>query len=389
MPQSPLLAVAAVVLVTAALHFGQAFFVPVALALLVAFALAPLTSRLERVGLGRTPAVIAVVLVVALCAGGITALAARELASVVGQAPSYRANLIEKIAALRGPLGSMERAADAVGELEDELSKPVPGDGPRERPAPKVEVVERDDLLEKLGGVASPLADVLGAAAIVAVLAVFMLLQREDLRDRAIRLIGKRDLTLTTSALEDAAGRLSRFLGMQSLLCGVHGVVVGVGLAVLGVPGALLWGALSALLRFVPYVGPWVAALLPIATAAGAFDSWSPALLCVGYFVALELVSNNVLEPWLLGASVGLSPFAVVLSAVFWSWLWGIPGLLLATPITACLVVFGRYVRGLEFFVILLADEREPRKRRRVRAAAHSGRLHQISAWLRAVAGFR
>jgi hypothetical protein len=191
----------------------------------------------------------------------------------------------------------------------------------------------------------------------VVVLAIFMLLQREDLRDRLIRLIGSRDLTLTTTALDDAGSRISRFLGMQALLCGAHGLMVGVGLSILGIPGALLWGAVSALFRFVPYIGPWIAAILPIATAAGAFDGWTPMLLCAGLFVALELISNNVLEPRIYGASVGLSPFAIVFSAVFWSWLWGVPGLLLATPLSACLVVLGRYVRGLEFLAILLSDE--------------------------------
>ena len=369
---SPISVLAAVVLVTVALSLGQAFLVPLALALLLAFLLAPLSARLERRGLGRVSAVVVVCVAIGVLTSGVGWMGARELSSLIVEAPTYRENLIQKIATLRGPLGSVGRAADAVNALGAELDKPTPGDA-RVRIAPKVEVVERSPLLERLAGIVSPVADVLGVAAIVAVLAVFMLLQREDLRDRVIRLVGNRDLTLTTTALDDAGGRISRFLGTQALLCGAHGLMAGTGLMLLGIPGALLWGAVSALFRFVPYVGPWIAAILPIATAAGAFDGWTPALLCAGLFVVLELISNNVLEPWLYGASVGLSPFAIVFSAVFWAWLWGVPGLLLATPLSACLAVLGRYVRGLEFLAILLSDEAalEPGVRFYQRLLAH------------------
>ena len=357
------------VLGTGALSLGKALLVPLALALLLAFLLAPVSTRLERLGLRRTPAVIAVCVAIGLVISGIGWMAAREMSSLVAEAPRYRENLREKIATLRGPIGSMDRAADAVERLEAELDRPKPGE-PREQPAPKVEVVERSPMLDRLATIVSPVADWLGSAAIVAVLAIFMLLQREDLRDRVIHLVGTRDSSLTTSALDDAGGRISRYLGTQALLCLAHGVMVGVGLFCIGIPGALLWGAVSALFRFVPYLGPWIAAILPIATAAGALDGWTPALLCAGLFVFLELVSNNVLEPWLYGASVGLSPFAIIFSAIFWSWLWGVPGLLLATPLTACFVVLGGHVRGLEFVSVLLADEKKPNGRARRRARA-------------------
>ena len=188
-------------------------------------------------------------------------------------------------------------------------------------------------------------------------LALFLLLEREELRDRMIWLGGARDLSLTTHALDEAGQRVSRYLAMQSLICGIQGVAVGLGLWAIGVPGAALWGALSAVLRFLPYFGPWIAAALPIALSVAAFPDWTTPLLTLSLFVALELVSNNVLEPWLYGSSVGLSPFGVILSAVFWAWLWGIPGLLLAMPITVCLVVAGRYVHGLRAFPVLLGDQ--------------------------------
>jgi hypothetical protein len=183
-----------------------------------------------------------------------------------------------------------------------------------------------------------------------------MLLEREELRDRLLWLIGSQDLMLTTDAVDDAMRRVSRYLVMQSVLCGIHGLAVGIGLAVIGVPGAVLWGALSTALRFLPYFGPWIAAAGPILLALAAFPGWTLPLATAGLFVVLELISNNVLEPWLYGSSAGMSPFAVIFSAVFWTWLWGIPGLLLATPLTSCLVVAGRYVRGLEYFDVLLGD---------------------------------
>jgi len=345
-----------VILCTAALALGKAILVPLALATLFAFLLAPASSWLERRGLGRAPAVIALCAAIGVSLGGVGWLAAREVSALASEAPRYRENLRDKFAALRGPIGSMDRAAEAVSELEAELDRASPGE-PAERPPPKVEVVERSPVLDRLAGIVAPVADLIASVAVVAVLSLFMLWQREDLRDRLIGLVGGRDLTLTTSALDDAAGRISRFLGTQALLCGAHGVMVGTGLWLIGIPGALLWGATSGLLRFVPYFGPWLAAILPIATAAGALDGWTPALAALALFVVLELVSNNLLEPWLYGSSVGLSPFAVILSAVYWSWLWGVPGLLLATPLSACLVVLGRRVRGLEFIATLLSDE--------------------------------
>jgi hypothetical protein len=189
------------------------------------------------------------------------------------------------------------------------------------------------------------------------VLALFMLLEREELRDRMIWLLGAGDLSVTTRALDDATQRVSRYLGMQSLVNATQGVAVTIGLLAIGVPGAVLWGALSAVLRFLPYFGPWIAAAIPILLSIVTFHGWTQPLLTVGLFVGIELVTNNVVEPWLYGSSVGLSPFGVVFSAVFWASLWGIPGLLVATPLTVCLVVAGRYARGFEIFPVLLSDQ--------------------------------
>jgi predicted PurR-regulated permease PerM len=349
-PHADLGALLTIVLVIAALYFGRPLLMPLALALLVAFVLSPLVGRLERLGLGRAPSVVLVLLLPIAASGGVGWMVAREASVLADDLSEYRTNLRAKVHDLRGPLRSLSGAAEEIQQLGAEI------EDQEGRSAPKVEVVEPPRMLGTLGDVLTPLASRLATAGIVVVLALFMLLDEQELRDRMIWLTGARDLTLTTHAVDDAARRLSRYLGMQSLLCGIHGLAVGIGLAAIGVPGAALWGALAAVLRFLPYFGPRLAAAGPLALALAAVPGWSEALLTLGLLVSLELLSNNLLEPWLYGPSVGLSPFGVVFSALFWAWLWGIPGLLLATPLTVCLVVAGRYVRGLEYFPVLLGD---------------------------------
>lgn len=342
---------ASLLLGIAALYFGKAVLMPLALAMLVAFALLPVVDAVERLRLRRVAAVIAVCIGIVASASGLGWVAGREATSLADDLPRYRSILREKVLDLRGPIGSLSGAAEEITELEESIDSGAPG--PKAR---KVEVVENPRILDRVGEFLAPIIAPIGTAALVAVLALFMLLEREELRDRMIWLAGGRDLTVTTQALDDVGRRVSRYLAMQSLICGIQGVAVGLGLWAIGVPGAVLWGVLSAGLRFLPYFGPWIAAALPIALSLVAFSGWTAPLLTISLFVVLELVSNNVLEPWLYGASVGLSPFGVVFSAVFWAWLWGIPGLLLATPLTVCLVVAGRYVHALRLFPVLLSD---------------------------------
>ncbi len=340
-------------LIVTALYFGRAILMPLALALLVAFAMAPLVHKLERRHFGRAPAVIAVCLLIGVVLGGTVWVAGREAASLADDLPQYRTVLREKVAQLRGPIGSLSGAVAEITRLGDAMEPSARG-----IQSPKVEVVERPSVLGTVGELLLPLVGPLGTLGLVVVLALFMLLEREELRDRMIWLItGAHDLSLTTHALDDAATRVSRYLGMQSLVCAIQGVAVGVGLWAIGVPGAALWGALAAVLRFMPYFGPWIAAALPIALSFAAFHGWTQPMMTISLFVVLEVVTANALEPWLYGASVGLSPFGVVFSSIFWAWLWGIPGLLLATPLTVCLVVAGRYVRALQVFPVLLGNQ--------------------------------
>jgi predicted PurR-regulated permease PerM len=336
----------------AALHFGQAILMPFALAMLVAFSLAPLADRVERTGVGRAPAVVLVCLLIASVLGGIGWVVGRQAAELAAHVPEYRTIAREKIRELRGPIGSISGAAEELTELGETIE---PSNAP---PAPKVEVVDKPGALGTIGDIVAPLVGPLGTIGLVAVLALFMLLEREELRDRMIWLFGATgDLSVTTRALDDATQRVSRYLGLQSLVNGAFGLAVAVGLLAIGLPGAVLWGALATVLRFLPYFGPWVAAAVPIGLAIVTFHGWTQPLLTLALFVGIELVTNNVVEPWLYGASVGLSPFGVVFSAVFWTWLWGVPGLLVATPLTVCLVVAGRYARGFEVFPVLLGDQ--------------------------------
>jgi predicted PurR-regulated permease PerM len=351
--QSFLFRIAAIAVVAMALYLGRDLLMPLAMAILLSFLLSPVADRLERTGIGRAPAVAILSL---LLAGGVVLAAwfvTRELTDLFAGLPDFRAHLAAKLNTLRGPLRSV---ADAMGWIEQLSREVAPSSGAR---TPRVEVVERPDWFALLGQVVSPVLGPLAFAGIVTVLTLFILYQRDDLRRRVIRLLGTSELPFTARALDEAGRRVSRYLGRQVLLCTAHGTAVGVGLFLLGVPGAGLFALLSGGLRLIPYVGPWIAALLPTALATAAFPGWTLGLSTAAFFVALELISNNLLEPWIYGAGAGLTPFGVVFCAVFWAWLWGGVGLFLAVPLTVCGVVLGRYLPQLAFFTTLFGEEPE------------------------------
>ena len=197
----------------------------------------------------------------------------------------------------------------------------------------------------------------LGMAALVLLLVIFMLLRREDLRGRLIRLIGKGRISASTHAMNDAGARVYRYLFMQLVVNVSYGIPVAIGLYFIGVPNAVLWGAFATVLRFIPYIGPWIGAAMPVVLSLAVSASWTMPLLTIGLFIVLELLSNNVMEPWLYGSSTGVTPIALIVAAVFWTWLWGPVGLILSTPLTVCLVVMGRHVARLSFLSVLLSDE--------------------------------
>jgi predicted PurR-regulated permease PerM len=360
--------VAAIVVVVGALYLGRDILIPLALAILLSFMLAPVAIRLRRLGLGRIPAVIAIVLLLLVALLGLGAIVGNQMVHLADNLPRYEWNLRSKIRDLAIAIpsgGIVERTSEMLRDLGQELEEATAPEekvtsGPEaEAPEPvPVQVQEPPppplQTLRELGG---PLIAPIATAGLVVVFVIFMLLQREDLRDRVIRLLGARDVARATEAMNDAAKRISRYLLMQLVINVLYGIPVGVGLFLLGVPNPVLWGMLATVLRFVPYVGPVIAALFPIALSFAVAPGWTLPLLTIALFVTLELFSNNVLEPWLYGSSTGLSPVAVLVAAVFWTTLWGPAGLLLSTPLTVCLVVLGRHVPQLGFFHVLLGDE--------------------------------
>lgn len=346
---------AVIVVAIAALYFGQDLLIPFAVAALLSFVLSPLITRLRRVGMARVPSVLLVVLFAFLVLGGIATLVGTQLVNLAHNLPTYQQNIETKIKAFQsaapqsGVIGGISRM---MRELRAEIAE-------TEDAAPEVPVVRlqqpEPSLWEVFGSVGAPLIGPVGTAGLAVVLLIFMLLEREDLRDRLIRLIGG-DLYVTTEAMDEVAQRVSRYLLMQLLVNATYGIPVGIGLYLIGVPNALLWGVLATLLRFIPYVGPVVAALFPIALAIAVDPGWSMVLWTLGLILVAELISNNMVEPWLYGSSTGMSALAVIVAAIFWTMLWGPIGLFLSTPLTVCLAVVGRYIPQLRFLDVLLGS---------------------------------
>ena len=351
------------------LYFGREIIIPIALAILLSFVLAPLVGLLQRVRIPRGLAVVSVVIIAFALIFAMGSLLATQLAQLAGDLPRYQSTISEKIQSFRETTagrGTLERASGMLKDLSKELDKPkeaasalgvgAGAKGATPKPVP-VEVLQPDPgALESLQSLISPLLHPLATTGIIVIFVIFILLQREDLRNRLIRLAGSHDLQRTTAALDDAASRLSRLFLIQLLLNGSFGIVIGIGLWVIGVPSAILWGILAAVLRFVPYIGAVIAAAFPLALAVAVDPTWTMLLWTIALFVVVEPVVGHVLEPMVYGHSTGLSPVAVVASATFWTALWGPIGLVLATPLTVCLVVLGRHVERLEFLDVMFGD---------------------------------
>ncbi len=364
------IAILAVIIITT-LYFGREIFVPIALAVLLSFVLAPLVGLLQRLRAPRGLAVVSVVITAFALIFAMGSLLATQLTQLAGDLPRYESTISEKIQSFRETTagrGTLERASGMLKDLSKELDKPKdaasslgPGSILAKTPAPlapvPVEVRQPDPgALESLRSLISPLLHPLATTGIIIIFVIFILLQREDLRNRLIRLAGSRDLQRTTAALDDAARRLSRLFLIQLLLNGTFGLVIGAGLWLIGIPSAILWGILAAVLRFVPYIGAVIAAAFPLVLAVAVDPSWTMLLWTLALFLVVEPIVGHVIEPMVYGHSTGLSPVAVVASATFWTALWGPIGLVLATPLTVCLVVLGRHVERLEFLDVMFGD---------------------------------
>jgi predicted PurR-regulated permease PerM len=350
----PWVTFAGCVLVVVLLYWAQAVVVPIALAMLLTFVLTPLVTWLER-WIGRIPAVLAMVTLVFTVVGLAGWGLARQLDYLAEDLPRYRVNLRAKIADVRGAGkgGSVEKLQETIEDIQTDLGKAEAPRGTVSRP-----LVVTSEQVAGLSGFAwlGPMVVPVGTAGLVLAMVIFMLLERRDLRDRLIGLFGHGQLALTTKALDEAGTRVSRHLLMQSLINLVYGVAAFTGLYFLGVPYPLVWAALGAVLRFIPYVGPVLGAGAPILVSLAATEGWAGPFWVLGLFVVLELFTNLVLETVLNAGAAGVSPVALLASVAFWTWLWGPLGLLMATPLTVCLVVLGKHVPGLEFVGMLLAD---------------------------------
>ncbi|WP_342111376.1 AI-2E family transporter [Methylobacterium sp. SI9] len=361
-----LLTLAVGVVLVAALYFGREVFVPLVLAILLSFVLAPVVNLLRRIKLGRVPSVIVAVLLALGVLGGIGAVIGTQVAGLAGNLPQYQSTVQKKFAGLQqGWFGEANKLLQKFNHQVQDVTQKADAAGTTAETGPtgdtpKAQLVRVQEpepsplaLAEKvLGPVVSPLTDI----GIVLVVVVFLLLQREDLRNRMIRLFGSSDLHRTTVAMDDAAGRLGTYFLAQLGMNAAFGIIVGVGLWFIGVPNPLLWGVLSAIMRFIPYIGAIVSGVFPVALAAAVDPGWSMVIATAALFLVAEPIFGQVIEPLLYGHSTGLSPFAVIVSTLFWGFLWGPIGLILATPFTVCLVVLGRHVDSLEFFDVLLGD---------------------------------
>jgi predicted PurR-regulated permease PerM len=355
------------VIVIVALYLGQEVLVPVTLAVLLSFVLAPLVDWLRRIRIGRLPAAlmsVALALGIVLALGGVIGTQLAEFASDI---PRYQTTIEQKIQTVRGlTFGRLSELINRVGSAIERAGTPAPpptadgrrGPGPLPEPTPLPVEVRQPAVtpFELAWTIISPVLHPLATTGITFIVAIFILLQQEDLRDRLIRVFGSRDLHRTTLAMGDAARRLSRYFLTQLGINAAFGLVIGIGLTVIGLPSPPLWGTLAMLMRFVPYIGSFVAAGFPLVVAAAVDPGWSMVVATAALFVGGEVIMAQVVEPMVYGRSTGLSPIAVIIAAIFWGWLWGPIGLILSTPLTLCLVVLGRHVEQLEFLDVLLGD---------------------------------
>lgn len=359
-------------MIIASLYFGRDLLVPIALAILLSFALAPPVRLLQALHVPRSLAVVGVVVCAFACIFGIGSLFATQLADLAGDLPKYQTTISDKITTLRSTTagrGTLERASDMLKDLGKELDRPKPvtserslvgtGGNPNGGPVVPVPVEVRQpdpSALENLRTLISPLVHPLATTGIIVIFVIFILLQREDLRNRLIRLAGTHDLQRTTAAIDDAGGRLSRLLLTQLAVNGAFGLVIGIGLWAIGIPSPVLWGVLAAVLRFVPYIGAVISAAFPLILAVAVDPGWSLLAWTAALFIVVEPIVGHVIEPMAYGRSTGLSPVAVVVAATFWTALWGPIGLVLATPLTVCLVVLGRHAEKFQFLDVMFGD---------------------------------
>ena len=354
-------AVITTIAIIAALRFGQDVFLPLAIAMLITFALSPLVTMLRNFGLPMIGAVLASVTFAFAVIGVFLLVVVGQVGQLAQQLPTFQENIVVKLKALQdtGPEnGLVARLTRMFTAINSEITTALPPSGTATGTGGTmaVEVVQRRGALETLQDLVLPLVSPVATTGLVIVVVIFMLLERDELRDRLIRLVGANDINRTTQLIEDAGLRVGRYLLIQLLVNIIYAVPIGIGLWLIGVPNATLWGMLTLVLRFVPYIGPILAAIFPLFLAFAVSPDWSIVIWTAALFGAVEFVTSNVIEPWLYGSRTGVSPLAIIVSAIFWTWVWGPMGLVLSTPLTVCLVVVGRHIPQFEVFDVLFGD---------------------------------
>jgi predicted PurR-regulated permease PerM len=341
-------------IIIASLYWASPVLIPIALSVLLTFLLSPIVDGLQKLRLPRVPAVILVVLLAVALIGSFGWMTVRQVVSFANELPQYRGNIVEKIADLKrfgkgGPIGKVQQT---VEEVKKQIDKE---DGGKTTPRPPAPQPAAPPWSLPLG--AASAIELLGSAGLVVILVIFMLVDRVELRNRLIRLFGFGRMNITTKALEEVARRISRYLIMQSVINGSYGIAVGLSLYFVGLPYALMWGLFAGFLRFIPYAGVWIGLVLPSALAWAIFPGWLWPLVVVGLFLVLEFTVAMILEPLLYGHSAGISQVALLIAIAFWALIWGPVGMIMATPMTVCLVVLGKYIPQLNFLVVLMSDE--------------------------------
>lgn len=334
---------------------------PLALSVLLSFALAPAARLLERLGLPRAAAVFGTVLIALGLLGVVGYVVGEQLTMLAKRLPDYQENIETKLNGVLRPdyRATTDRLQVMVDRVTAKLDKPARREEDDPAPIQKVQVVEQPSIQDRLRSMSGPYMEFLGVGSFVLILVSFMLMNREDLSDRIVALFGHRHVSLASRTMEEIGQRISRYLATFAMVNSGFGLVIGVGLWLIGVPYAVLWGCLAAMLRFIPYVGPAVAFSLPLIFSFAHFPGWRQPLEVVALFGVVEVVLNSFLEPVIYGRTTGVSALSLLVAAMFWTWLWGTLGLLLSTPLTVCLAVLGKYVPGLRFFATLLGEDAE------------------------------
>ena len=349
--------------IIAFMYFAGEVLKPLALSILLSFALAPGVRLLQRIGVPRVAAVVLTVGITLGLLSGIGYVVGQQLTALANRLPDYQQNIETKLSSVIKP--EQESTTDRLKNLAEHVSArmekappPEPGD---EVAIQKVQVVSQPWFQERLRSSLGPYLEMLGVVSFVLVLVLFMLMGRENLGDRIVKLFGHRQVSVTTKTMQEIGQRISRYLAMFALVNSSFGLVIGLGLALIGVPFSVLWGCLAAILRFIPYVGPAVAFALPLVFSFAHFPGWVQPLEVLALFGAVEIALNSFLEPVIYGKTTGVTALGLLVAAMFWTWLWGTPGLVLSTPLTVCLAVLGKYVPSLWFFATMLGEEVELR----------------------------